>query len=259
MRRRLGQVTKLQTTVKHRPTFVDADFGKIAKYVGELNSRTFELEPGVCALVTANWDKPLSAQQFYSRVPRDRAQLGYVVLEEGLVTKIQLGAGHAEGSDAAVSPLSRAQSAAELDSTHSGVVPMVRVLVCARRSRGWSPGHAPRRSRSRQLQIRRRPCRERLYLVRHGAYVADRNADPQLGPGLTPLGIAQARLVAARLNGSGVTFDSMTSSTLQRARDTAAVMHETLANVPLAQSALLSECTPPVFEPAAGEAARERA
>ncbi len=49
-----------------------------------------------------------------------------------------------------------------------------------------------------------------VYLIRHGAYVADRNADPQLGPGLTPLGIAQARLVAARLNGSGVSFDSMT-------------------------------------------------
>jgi serine/threonine-protein phosphatase PGAM5 len=97
-----------------------------------------------------------------------------------------------------------------------------------------------------------------LYLVRHGAYVPDRNADPKFGPGLTALGVAQARLIAARLNGSGVTFDSMTSSTLLRARETAAVMHETLANVPLAQSPLISECTPPVFEEAAGEAARER-
>jgi serine/threonine-protein phosphatase PGAM5 len=98
-----------------------------------------------------------------------------------------------------------------------------------------------------------------LYLVRHGAYVPDRNADPKFGPGLTPLGIAQARLIAARLNGSAVTFDSMTSSTLLRARETAAVMHETLANVPLAQSPLISECTPPVFEEATAESARERA
>ena len=75
-----------------------------------------------------------------------------------------------------------------------------------------------------------------LYLVRHGAYVPDRNADPKFGPGLTPLGVAQARLIAARLNGSGVAFDSMTSSTLLRARETAAVMHETLTSVPLAQS-----------------------
>ena len=84
------QVSKLQTTVKHRPTFVDADFGQIAKYVGELNSRMFELEPGVCALVTANWDKPLSAQQFYSAFLEIAQQLGYVVVEDGLVTKIQL-------------------------------------------------------------------------------------------------------------------------------------------------------------------------
>lgn len=85
-----GQVSKLQTTVKHRPTFVDADLGQIAKYVGELNSRTFELEPGVCALVTANWDEPLSAQQFYSAFLDIAQQLGYVVVEDGLVTKIQL-------------------------------------------------------------------------------------------------------------------------------------------------------------------------
>jgi len=98
-----------------------------------------------------------------------------------------------------------------------------------------------------------------LYLIRHGAYVADRNADPQLGPGLTPLGVAQARLIAARLSGAGVAFDSMTSSTLQRARDTAAVMHETLANVPVAQSALLRECMPPLPEAAEGDEARERA
>jgi broad specificity phosphatase PhoE len=98
-----------------------------------------------------------------------------------------------------------------------------------------------------------------VYLIRHGAYVADRNADPQLGPGLTPLGIAQARLVAARLNGSGIPFDSMTASPLQRARDTAAVMHETLSKVPLTQSPLLRECTPTLPEAAEGEVARERA
>jgi serine/threonine-protein phosphatase PGAM5 len=98
-----------------------------------------------------------------------------------------------------------------------------------------------------------------LYLIRHGAYVADRNADPQLGPGITPLGVAQARLIAARLSGSGVAFDSMTSSTLQRARDTAAVMHETLSNLPVAQSPLLRECGPPLPEAAEGEEARERA
>jgi broad specificity phosphatase PhoE len=51
----------------------------------------------------------------------------------------------------------------------------------------------------------------------------------------------------------------MTVSPLQRARDTAAVMHETLPKVPLTQSALLRECTPTLPEAAQGEVARERA
>jgi type II secretory pathway component GspD/PulD (secretin) len=85
-----GQVTKMQTVVKHRPTFVDADFGKIATYVGELNSRTFEIEPGVCALVTANWDKPQTPDQLYHAFLEMARTLGYVVVEEGVVTRIQL-------------------------------------------------------------------------------------------------------------------------------------------------------------------------
>jgi len=87
-----GQVTKLQTTVKHRPTFFDSDFGQIAKYVGELTSRTFELEPGVCAQVTAQWSKSLTSEEFYAAFLDIARALGYVVVEEGLVTKIQLAA-----------------------------------------------------------------------------------------------------------------------------------------------------------------------
>ena len=87
-----GQVTKLQSTVKHRPTFVDSDFAQIAKYVGELTSRTFELEPGVCAQVTALWSKSLTSEEFYAAVLDIARAMGYVVVEEGLVTKIQLAA-----------------------------------------------------------------------------------------------------------------------------------------------------------------------
>jgi hypothetical protein len=87
-----GQVTKLQSTVKHRPTFIDSDFGQIAKYLGELTSRTFELEPGVCAQVTAQWDKALTTEEFYRAFLDIARDLGYVVVEDGLVTKIQLAA-----------------------------------------------------------------------------------------------------------------------------------------------------------------------
>jgi hypothetical protein len=87
-----GQVAKLESTVKHRPAFVDADFGQIATYVGQLTSRTFQLEPGVCAQVTANWDKPLSSEEFYVAFLEIARTLGYDVIEDGLVTKIQLAA-----------------------------------------------------------------------------------------------------------------------------------------------------------------------
>jgi serine/threonine-protein phosphatase PGAM5 len=98
-----------------------------------------------------------------------------------------------------------------------------------------------------------------IYLVRHGAYVADPKADPQLGPGLTALGIAQARLVAARLRGMNVNFESMTSSTMTRAKETAAVMHESLPDVPVGQSALFVECTPPAFRALKDESVEEQA
>jgi|SRR3954447_5895343 hypothetical protein len=87
-----GQVTKLQSTVKHRPTFVDSDFGQIATYVGELTSRTFQLEPGVCAQVTAQWEKPMTSEEFYGAFLEIARALGYVVVEDGLVTKIELAA-----------------------------------------------------------------------------------------------------------------------------------------------------------------------
>jgi type II secretory pathway component GspD/PulD (secretin) len=85
-----GQVAKLRTSVKHRPTFVDADFGQIAASLSDLTSRTFELEPGVCALVTANWDEPLSTEEFYQAFLEVARALGYVVAEQGLVTRISL-------------------------------------------------------------------------------------------------------------------------------------------------------------------------
>jgi broad specificity phosphatase PhoE len=85
-----------------------------------------------------------------------------------------------------------------------------------------------------------------LYLVRHGAYDTEAKTDPEIGPGLTPLGIAHARLVAARLRGLPTHLDSMTSSTMTRARETAVIMHETLTDIPTKQTPLLSECTPPM-------------
>ena len=84
-----------------------------------------------------------------------------------------------------------------------------------------------------------------VYLIRHGAYLPDPKADPQAGPGLSTLGIAQARLTGTRLRSMPVAFDSLTASTMTRAQQTAAIIHEQIADVPATSSPLITECTPP--------------
>ncbi|GAB1489154.1 hypothetical protein MASR2M8_16060 [Opitutaceae bacterium] len=85
-----------------------------------------------------------------------------------------------------------------------------------------------------------------LYLVRHGQYDSLPNAGPD-GPGLTPLGIAQAKLVATRLHGLPVTFTSLTASTMTRARETALFIGQSLPQLPLQTAPLLREATPRSF------------
>jgi type II secretory pathway component GspD/PulD (secretin) len=84
------ELGRIRTTVKHRPTFVDADFAEIAKMLGGLTGRQFVLEPGVCALVTASWDTPLSEQEFYQAFLAIARALGFVVVEQGFSTTIKL-------------------------------------------------------------------------------------------------------------------------------------------------------------------------
>ena len=87
-----------------------------------------------------------------------------------------------------------------------------------------------------------------VYLVRHGAYDSSSGTNSPDGPGLVPLGIAQARLVGARLRGLPITITALTASTMTRARETAAVVHESLPSVPMQESNLLRECTPPIHD-----------
>src|SRR5204862_6361863 len=82
-----------------------------------------------------------------------------------------------------------------------------------------------------------------IILVRHGAYVADpKDASP--GPGLSPLGVAQAKLVAARLAGMPGAFDALRSSPLTRAHETARIIAAELPGVALEIVPDLAECTP---------------
>jgi serine/threonine-protein phosphatase PGAM5 len=91
------------------------------------------------------------------------------------------------------------------------------------------------------------PSPRTLYLIRHGFYDYHDERDAEVGKALVPLGVAQARLVAARLRALPVRFSSLTSSTLTRARETALVIREDLDGLNLIESGLLSECTPPTW------------
>ena len=84
-----------------------------------------------------------------------------------------------------------------------------------------------------------------IYLIRHGQYNDKDTSDSDIGKKLTPLGVAQARLVSARLKGMPVEFTSLTSSTMTRARETAIVINQDFPKLKLQQLDLIRECTPP--------------
>src|SRR5690606_22870118 len=89
------------------------------------------------------------------------------------------------------------------------------------------------------------PAARSILLVRHGHYLPDPNADEKLGPGISALGVTQARLVGARLAGMPGQFDALYVSPLQRARDTAAVIGEEFPQRGFEVVDDLEECTPP--------------
>lgn len=86
-----------------------------------------------------------------------------------------------------------------------------------------------------------------IYLIRHGEYDQDDERDAFTGRELTPLGIAQARLLASRLKSIPVEFSSLTSSTMTRARQTAMILNQDFPELDLIQDSLISECTPPTL------------
>lgn len=86
-----------------------------------------------------------------------------------------------------------------------------------------------------------------IYLIRHGEYDQTDTSDSDVGKKLTPLGIAQTRLLSTRLKGMSVVFTSLISSTMTRARETATVINEDFPELKMQQSTLIRECTPPTF------------
>ncbi|MFT3806312.1 histidine phosphatase family protein [Arenimonas sp.] len=89
------------------------------------------------------------------------------------------------------------------------------------------------------------PAAKTIYLIRHGHYSPDPKADEKLGPHLSALGVAQAKLVGARLAGMPKGFDKLYVSPVQRARDTAAAIAPGFAGRKFETIDDLAECTPP--------------
>ena len=87
------------------------------------------------------------------------------------------------------------------------------------------------------------PATRTIILVRHGAYVADAE-DSTPGPGVSPLGAAQAHLAAARLAAMPGRFDALLASPLTRAHDSAKVIAASLPYATLEVVPDLAECTP---------------
>ena len=91
------------------------------------------------------------------------------------------------------------------------------------------------------------PGTRTIYLVRHGFYDYHDEQDAEVGKALVPLGVAQARLVADRLRSIPVTYATLYSSTMTRARQTAYIVRDELGFEEVLESPLLSECTPPTW------------
>lgn len=84
-----------------------------------------------------------------------------------------------------------------------------------------------------------------IYLVRHGEYDHDDPRPAEIGKALVPMGVAQSRLLGARLRALGVRWTAFRASPLTRARQTAEVVAEDLPGVALVIDPDLAECTPP--------------
>ena len=89
------------------------------------------------------------------------------------------------------------------------------------------------------------PAARTIYLVRHGHYVSDPAADEKLGPGISPIGAAQAHMAGARMAALPTKFDTFYVSPMQRARDTAAIIGRDFPGSKFNVIEDLAECTPP--------------
>ena len=99
-----------------------------------------------------------------------------------------------------------------------------------------------------------KPEQRTIVLLRHGQYAPDPTIDAKVGPGMTPLGMAQARLAGARLAGLPFRFDSVLASPMTRAQQTARIVAADLPGGAKVETLdAIAECTPPTPRIAPGK------
>jgi serine/threonine-protein phosphatase PGAM5 len=83
-----------------------------------------------------------------------------------------------------------------------------------------------------------------IVMIRHGEYEHDDDCDEDIGCPLVSLGRQQARLVADRLKAMPITFTSIQTSAMTRARQTGEIIAARFPELELAIHRDIRECTP---------------
>ncbi|XP_018908302.1 serine/threonine-protein phosphatase PGAM5, mitochondrial isoform X3 [Bemisia tabaci] len=86
-----------------------------------------------------------------------------------------------------------------------------------------------------------------LILIRHGQYYLSGKTDQERV--LTPLGRRQAELTGSRLQALNLPYNSIIHSSMQRAIETATIIHKFLPDVPMSSCSMLEEGAPYPPEP----------
>ncbi|KAL1428445.1 hypothetical protein MTO96_002821 [Rhipicephalus appendiculatus] len=101
---------------------------------------------------------------------------------------------------------------------------------------------------SRKNLSKAKPKRNRyLYLIRHGQFNVNGTTDKECA--LTELGRKQADMTGQRLKQTGIPFTRMVHSTMERATETAEIIHKHLQSLPMEPCELICEGAPVPPEP----------
>ncbi|KAL1451301.1 hypothetical protein MTO96_043865 [Rhipicephalus appendiculatus] len=118
-------------------------------------------------------------------------------------------------------------------------------MFCVKPPEDYSPAE---QIRFEEELSKAKPKRNRyLYLIRHGQFNVNGTTDKECA--LTELGRKQADMTGQRLKQTGIPFTRMVHSTMERATETAEIIHKHLQSLPMEPCELICEGAPVPPEP----------